>query len=221
MPSAAVLAAVAMVATAILLVPGWLTATVPAAVDYLRVSLTAAVRGPADAVPEFGPLVPLLVPAAAVVLASAIACLAVRAVLDGSAWRLGRAAPAWQRIDPLAGLSRICSAQTLTGIVANGCGLVAVVAAACLASRPLVGLVAAADAAAGVDRWLAAARSFALPTLAVAAAVAVAQWGLARLRFERRIRMTPEELKEEMKSLEADRRVRLTRERESRSHTAR
>ena len=55
----------------------------------------------------------------------------------------------------------------------------------------------------------------------VATAVAAAQWGLSRLRFERRIRMTPEEFKEEMKSLEADRKVRLTRERESRSHTAR
>lgn len=221
MPSAAVLAAIAMVATAILLVPGWLSATVPAAVAYLRASFTAAVREPMDAAPEFQSLLPLLVPTAAVVLASTIACLAVRAVLDGSAWRLGRAAPSWQRIDPRAGLARICSAQTLAGIVANGCGLLAVGAAACLASRPLVGMVAGADAAAGVDRWLGAARAFTLPTLAAATAVAAAQWGLSRLRFERRIRMTPEEFKEEMKSLEADRKVRLTRERESRSHTAR
>jgi flagellar biosynthesis protein FlhB len=60
-----------------------------------------------------------------------------------------------------------------------------------------------------------------LPTVAAAAAVAAAQWGLARLRFEKRIRMTPQEFQEEMKGMEADPKVRLRREQGSRSHTAR
>jgi flagellar biosynthesis protein FlhB len=41
------------------------------------------------------------------------------------------------------------------------------------------------------------------------AAVAVAHWGLARLRFERRIRMTPQEFAAEAKSMQADPKVRL------------
>ena len=44
------------------------------------------------------------------------------------------------------------------------------------------------------------------------AAVAVAQWGLARWRFERRIRMTPQEFADEAKSMQADPKVRLLRQ---------
>lgn len=222
MPTAAVLAGVAMAATALVLVPGWLRLTIPAAVDFFRQSLVAAVRGSADPLSEaVPPPLPLVVPTAAVVLAAAAASIALRAALDGSAWRLARAAPAWQRIDPLNGLSRIFSGQTLTAIVTNICGLAAIVAAACFAAAPLAGLVAAADATAGVDRWLGAAQALAFPTVAAAAAVAAAQWGLARLRFEKRIRMTPQEFQEEMKSMEADPKVRLRRDQASRSHTAR
>jgi nitronate monooxygenase len=42
MPTAAVLAGVAMAATALVLLPGWLTLTVPAAIDFFRRSLVAA-----------------------------------------------------------------------------------------------------------------------------------------------------------------------------------
>lgn len=222
MPTAAVFAAVAMAATALVLVPGWLTLTVPAAIDFFRRSLAAAIRGPADPLAEIVlPPLSLVVPTAAVVIAAAAVGLALRAVLDGSAWRLERAAPAWQRIDPLHGMARIFSGQTLAAIVTNAVGLVAIVAAACFAAAPLVSLVATADATAGVDRWLGAVRSLTFPTVAAAAAVAAAQWGLARLRFEKRIRMTPQEFQEEMKSMEADPKVRLRREQASRSHTAR
>jgi flagellar biosynthesis protein FlhB len=64
-------------------------------------------------------------------------------------------------------------------------------------------------------------RSLTFPTVAAAAAVAAAQWGLARVRFEKRIRMTPQEFQDEMKSMEADPKVRLRREQGARSHTAR
>lgn len=222
MPTAAVFAAVAMAATALVLVPGWLTLTVPAAIDFFRRSLAAAIRGPADPLAEIVlPPLLLVVPTAAVVIAAAAVGLALRAVLDGSAWRLERAAPTWQRIDPLHGMARIFSGQTLAAIVTNAVSLVAIVAAACFAAAPLVSLVAAADATAGVEVWLGAVRSLTFPTVAAAAAVAAAQWGLARLRFEKRIRMTPQEFQEEMKSMEADPKVRLRREQASRSHTAR
>lgn len=222
MPTAAVFAAVAMAATALLLVPGWLTLTVPAAIDFFRRSFVTAIRGPADPLAEMIPSpVPLVVPTVAVVLAAAAVGIALRAALDGSAWRLERAAPSWQRIDPLNGLSRIFSGQTLAAIVTNAIGLAVIVASACFAAVPLVGLVATADATAGVDRWLGVVRSLTVPTVAAAAAVAAAQWGLARLRFEKRIRMTPQEFQDEMKSMEADPKVRLRREQASRSRTAR
>lgn len=214
MPNAVLLAWVAMVATAVLLLPGWSRATMPAAIDFFRQSLTAAIRTPAAEVLEPSTVLPaaLLVPTAAVVLATAAAGIVVRVLLDGSAWRLGRAAPAWQRIDPLAGLTRIFSVQTLGALAMNACCLVALAAAAGLAAGPIIGLIAMADGATESDRWLGAARSLLLPTIAAAAAIAACQWGLARLRFERRIRMTTEEFQTEMKSMEADPKIRLMRE---------
>ena len=214
MPNAVLLAWVAMVATAVLLLPGWSRATVPAAIDFFRQSLTAAIRTPAAEILEPSTVLPvaLLVPTAAVVLATAAAGIVVRVLLDGSAWRLGRAAPAWQRIDPLAGLTRIFSIQTLSALAMNACCLMALAAAAMLAAGPIIELIAVADGATESERWLGATRSLLLPTIAAAAAVAAGQWGLARLRFERRIRMTTEEFQTEMKSMEADPKIRLMRQ---------
>lgn len=214
MPNSALIAWISMLATALLLLPGWARAIMPAATDYFRTSLAAAVRGSADVVPAPAALLPvtLLVPTAAVVLAAAVAGIVVRVLLDGSSWRLGRAAPAWQRIDPLAGVARIFSLQTITNLLLNACGLAALVAAALLSARPLIGLLANAEGAPESERWLGAARGLLLPTVAAAAAIAAAQWGLARMRFERRIRMTPEEFQDEMKSMEADPKIRLMRE---------
>jgi flagellar biosynthesis protein FlhB len=45
--------------------------------------------------------------------------------------------------------------------------------------------------------------------------VAVGQWLLARRRFEHRIRMTPQELADEQKEMQADPRVRLLNQRRS------
>lgn len=221
MPTAALLAWVAMMATAILLVPGWSRATTTAAVDFFRQSFTAAIHDHGRPLPEPAALLPVSVvmPTALVVLVTAAAGLLVRFLLDGSPWRLGRAAPDWRRINPLAGCARIFSRQTLTAMVWNAGCLALLVGAALLASKPIAGLVAAADTTADSERWLAAARALLLPLTAAAAAVAAAQWGLARLRFERRIRMTPDELKDELKGLQADPRVRLQREKQPAPHT--
>jgi flagellar biosynthetic protein FlhB len=205
-PNSSLLAWVAMVATAVLLLPAWSRAVMPAATEFMRKSLVSAVGGHRETAIEPDLLLPLalVLPTAAVVLAAAAAGIVVRFLLDGSAWRLGRAAPDWRRIDPLAGIARIFSLQTAAAVLTNACCLAVLVAAAALAAGPLAGLVASAEGLDDSARWVGAARALLLPLVAAAAAVAAGQWGLARLRFERRIRMTPEEFRDEMKSLEAD-----------------
>jgi flagellar biosynthetic protein FlhB len=154
----------------------------------------------------------ILLPTLGVVLASTSAALAVRFMLDGLSWEPGRLAPDLQRVDPFAGLRRICSLATLGAIVGSGLGLAALVAATGFAARPLVAILsAAAGPVTGAQAWAAASHTL-TGLAAAAAAVAVVQWGLARLRFERRIRMTPQEFADEAKSMQADPKVRLLRQ---------
>ena len=48
-----------------------------------------------------------------------------------------------------------------------------------------------------------------LPVVATAGGLAACQWGLARMRFEKRIRMTPDEFKDESRGMQADPKIRL------------
>lgn len=221
MPLSSLPAWIAAVVTAVVLAPAWARATLPAAAEMLRATIAPAGRGPLDELGVPGLLVPgLLLPTVALILASGGAGLAVRALLDGMAWRSARIAPALSRIDPLAGLARILSLRTLAAVLGNAVALAVLVAAAAWFVGPLVaggqgampGIDAAADPVAIVARGQAAI----LPLAAVAAAVAAVQWGLARWRFEGRIRMTPEEFQEEARSLQADPKVKLMRERSRR-----
>jgi len=196
--------------TAILLAPAWARSTIPAAADSFRESCAAALGGGGrvDGLPWPLPAAVVL-PTLALIAASAAAGLAVRFACDGVSWLPGRAAPDLRRIDPLAGLRRIFSVGTLATIGVSAAGLAALVAAALLVARPLAAIQAVAVSPDGVAAvaavgWWAAAR-----LVAVAAAVAACQWLLARRRFERRLRMTPQELAEEQKDLQADPRVRL------------
>ncbi|MEI6241318.1 MAG: EscU/YscU/HrcU family type III secretion system export apparatus switch protein [Planctomycetia bacterium] len=212
-PNAALPAFVAMVAAAVLLLPGWSRTAVPAAGTFMRESLAAAfTRHGHDAI-DASKLVPaqVLLPTAALVLATAGAGLCIRFLFDGSAWRLSRAAPRWRRIDPLAGIARVLSVATLRAVLWNGACLAVIVCAAAFAAGPLVGLLQSSAPVIEAERPLTAIRAVLLPVLLAAAAVAAAQWGLARLAFERRLRMTPEEYKEEMRGLEADPRIKLER----------
>jgi flagellar biosynthetic protein FlhB len=214
MPAAALPAWAAGAATTLLLLPAWGRATLPAAADMVRDAIRAGMS-PRAAACEWAAVTPaaILLPTIGLVMASAGASLAVRFILDGFSWEPGRVAPDLQRVDPLAGLRRIFSAATLGAVVGSGLGLGALVAAATLASGPLVAILAAADApAAGPQAWAAASHVL-LALVATAAAVAAAQWGLARLRFERRIRMTPQEFADEAKSMQADPKVRLLQQR--------
>ena len=210
MPAAALPAWAAGAATALALLPAWGRATLPAAADMLRDAMRHGVVHHA-APAEWSALVPaaIVLPTLGVVLASAAAALAVRLVLDGLSWEPGRVAPDLQRVDPVAGLRRMFSVATLGAIVGSALGLGVLVAATVLAARPLVAVLSSADGpVAELQAWAAANHTL-LALAAAAAVVAVAQWGLARLRFERRIRMTPQEFADEAKSMQADPKVRL------------
>ena len=210
MPAAALPAWAAGAATALALLPAWGRATLPAAVDMLRHAIRTGAA--ADAVsPDPAAVVPaaVVLPTIGLVLASAAVALAVRLLLDGLSWQPGRIAPDLGRVDPLAGLRRIFAWSTLHGILGGGLGLTILVTAVTWACGPIVAVVAAGDGqATGPQAW-AAARQTCTALAAAAVLVAAGQWCLARLRFERRIRMTPQEFADEAKSMQADPKIRL------------
>lgn len=217
-PNAALPAFVAMTAAAMLLLPTWAATAVPAAAAAMRAAITAAFSPAGDlartsAVDPAALPLGVVAPTAALVLAVAGVGLAVRFLLDGSAWRLSRALPQFRRLDPRAGFARVFSLGTFRAVAWNGVCLATIAAVGAVAAAPLVRLLTSAEPLVDADRALAALRGGLMPVVAAAAAVAAAQWGLARLAFERRIRMTPEELKEELRGLEADPRIRSERQR--------
>jgi flagellar biosynthetic protein FlhB len=212
-PTAALPAWAAAAGTAILILPGWARSTIPAAAEAFRAAAGAAAS--AGDIPWPVSLA-LVGPTLWLVAASATAGLAVRAACDGFSWRPERAGFDLRRINPVGGFGRIFSSGTMTTIIGSAVGLGVMLATAGLASRPFLGLLAAGlatdAAAAGRVAWRATAW-----LVAGAALVAAAQWALARRRFEHRIRMTPQELAEEAKDMQADPRVRLLHQQRSRS----
>jgi flagellar biosynthesis protein FlhB len=210
MPMAGLPAWVATVATTLLLLPAWAQATFSAATDMMQQSVcfTAAGRGSQ-------PLLDLEVPAAVVLPTLALVAVAgavglsVRVLLDGPAWRPARLVPAFDRISLLAGLARICSRATLMSLAGNACGLAVLVTAAALSARPLVSIIGAGEIVVEPALVSSAAQRAILPLLAVAMVVAACTWVFSRLRFEQRIRMTPQEYADEARSMQADPKVRL------------
>ena len=212
-PNAAIPAFTALMAAAVLLLPGWSQTVLPAAGGFMRESLAAACAARVPGGIDLPLLFPaeLLLPTAALVVAAAGAGFCVRFFLDGSTWRLARAAPRWRRIDPVAGVARVLSLATLRAALWNGLCLAVLVAAAAFATGPLASMLQQPGPLLDAGSAIAALRGLLLPVLIAAAAVAAAQWGVARLAFERRLRMTPEEFREEMRSLEADPKIRFER----------
>lgn len=221
MPLSILPAWIAAVITAVALGPAWAAATLPAASEMLEASILAAGRDRGIAL-DLPAVVParLVLPTVAVVLVSGGVGLLVRLLLDGAAWRPARILPAAHRIDPLAGLARILSLQTAIAIGANALALAMVATAAAWAIGPLV-----VDGANGGSIDLVAEPlplfvrgQRAIFGLAIAAAVvAAAQWAAARWRFEQRIRMTPQEFQDEARSMQADPKVKLMREKTRRT----
>lgn len=207
MPAAALPAWVATVGTTVFLGPTWASATIDAATGLVRETFVAAGRGPGAEPPASASVIAVALPTAAVVVAAAAAGLGVRFVLDGVSWQPGRVVPAYRRIDLLAGFGRIFSFRTLASACGAGLCLAVLATASALAMHPLVAAKGADPMAAFVVAWQRVAG-----LLAVAAAVAVVAWLAARRRFERRIRMTPDELAEEAKSAGADPKIRLFRQ---------
>jgi flagellar biosynthetic protein FlhB len=210
MPAAAGLAWVASAVVVVMLLPGWARATLPAAAEMLRGVLAAcAVVGREP--PSLGELLPvsLLAPSVGLVLAAAVAGLAVRIACDGFGWHPGRVAPDLARVDPWAGLSRIFSARSVLAVIGNAAALVLLAAAAVFVSGPLLGGDGVGDPGqAALVAW----RQLGW-LVAAAVVVAACQYAVGRLRFERAIRMTPQEFADEQKSMQADPKVRLMQQR--------
>lgn len=202
---------VAVLATTVLLLPSWAEATLPAAAAMMRQAVVAATAA-APLEPDVLLPVALLLPTVLVVAAAAAAGLAVRFLLDGSGWQLSRAAFRLDRIGIVGGLARIFSAATLRAVAGAAAGLAVLVAAAMLAAGPLVAILRDGGAIAEPARVFSAAHRLLLPLVAAAAAVAAAGWLATRARFERRIRMTPEEYADEARGMQADPKVRLMRQ---------
>ena len=202
---------VAVLATTVLLLPLWARATLPAAAAMLRRAVVTALTGGPLALDDLVP-VALVLPTVLVVAAAAAAALAVRFLLDGSGWQLARAAFRFERIGLVGGLSRIFSAGTLRAVAGGAAGLAVLVTAAGLAAGPLVRLLDDGGAIAEPLRLGAAVHRLLLPLVLAAVAVAAVGWVSTRARFERRIRMTPEEYAEEARGMQADPKVRLARQ---------
>lgn len=208
MPSAAPLAWAAAAVTAMALLPAWTRATLPVASELMRWTLLPSAPGEVLAAELRRHAVGLALPAACLVVAAAIAALVTRVVCDGLSWQPARIAPCLHRIDPLAGLARMLSFRTLAGALGSTAGLAALAIAAALASGPLVAVIAGGLDDEGPGRAALAAWQVLMCLSLTAAAVAGVHYAVARLRFERRIRMTPQEFTDELKGLQADPKVR-------------
>ncbi len=206
MPTAALPAWVATAGTAVLLLPAWAAATMPAAAEMLRGTISNAARAARDGDVELPAALPVVLPTLALMLAAAAAGIGVRILFDGLSWQPSRALPMLRRIDPWAGLARVFSFRTFTTAMTAGIGLAALAVVAFWSLRPLRAATAGIPEPALVAAvaWRSAAWLF-----AAAAVVAGCRWGGARRRFERQIRMTPQEFAEEMKSDQADPKIKL------------
>lgn len=214
-PAAALPAWAATVVTTVLLLPAWWSATVAAASTALRRTV-ASTDGTA------WHLAAMALPTVALVLAAAAVGVGVRLLFDGFRVDFGRVLPAGSRVSPWAGLKRVLAPATAGRALAGGLflappALVAVrgvpslleTLSAPLATAPLsgppeaiVGHVANAVPAAFAALW---------PVVAAALAAALVRHAVRRRLAERRLRMTPEELREELRDLSAPGAVKWTR----------
>jgi flagellar biosynthesis protein FlhB len=207
MPMASLPAWVATVATTLLLLPAWAQATFSAATVMMQQSARFSGAGLDILLPAA-----VVLPTLAVMAVAGAVGLVVRVMLDGPAWRPARVMPAFDRISLLGGLARIFSTATLMSLAGHACGLAVLVTAAALSARPLVAVIGSGEMAHDPARLFAAAQQAILPLVAAAAVVAACTWAFSRLRFERRIRMTPQEYADEARSMQADPKVRLMRQ---------
>jgi len=212
MPNAAPLSGAAAALAALLLAPVWAQATFPAAAACLQEYLAAAMAvGPAGSELRMTAVLAPAVwaPTVGVVLAAAGVGLAVRLVLDGFSWRPARAGIDLARVHPWTGLVRIASWRTLAAACGSAAALVVLIVAVLAGAAPLAAVLGSPDTLLDPVRGFRAAWQPLVAAAATATVVAAVQYVAARLRFERRIRMTPQEFADEAKSLQADPKIRL------------
>ena len=209
-PTGAVLGWPAMASVVLVALPVWFRATASAAVAAIEnIQMTGKGGG-------YQIFLPIVFPTLVVVVLALGVLLLVRTLFDGAAWRLDRLVFRFERIDPKIGLQRIISKTTVVRVAISFLGFAILVSSAWLFAGPLI--VALSDLSVRSSRGagqgsevLSAAVNYLWGILAVAGIVSVLDWWLQRFRFERKIRMTPSELREELRSLRADPKVRWQR----------
>lgn len=220
LPKASLLAWCVSAAVVIALLPAWSRTVGSSAVSFFREVIPAACHPS----PSLGPIFPwgLVVPSVGILAAAAAAALAVRTVFERIRFAPSRVLPKASRIGPLGGFSRIAAGFGPGRLVDASLSLAALLAAVLVAATNLAPRLAAFELGEPSASLLAAWESL-WTVLAAAGAVAAVRFAVARWGFERRIRMTPEEYKESMRSLQADPRVQWRRDelRRSRPRAAR
>ncbi len=162
----------------------------------------------ATLIEHWNALVPALAAALVPLVALALgASLAVQLAQSGLMFRPEQAAPDFARVSPLAGLARLWSAGSLARLAFGllKIGAIGAMTFWCLYHRR--GELASISAL-SVDDLARYVWETCLWTCAKIAmglgALALVDYGIARWRFERDLRMTPQELREEMRVLQGD-----------------
>jgi len=202
-PTGAVLGWPAMASVVLVALPVWFRATAS------NIQMTG--KGGGHQI-----FLPIVFPTLVVVVLALGVLLLVRTLFDGAAWRLDRLVFRFERIDPKIGLQRIISKTTVVRVAISFLGFAILAASAWLFAGPLIVVlgdfsVRSSRGAGQGSEVLSAAVNYLWGILAVAGIVSVLDWWLQRFRFERNIRMTPSELREELRSLRADPKVRWQR----------
>ncbi|MBT6460888.1 MAG: hypothetical protein HOK57_13885 [Planctomycetaceae bacterium] len=211
-PNGAVLGWPAMAAVVLFAMPVWCRTTSSATVAAIE-NIQMTGNGGGSYV-----LLPIVLPTVVVVTLALGVLLLVRTFFDGAAWRLDRLVFRFERIDPKIGVQRIASKVTAVRAASSFVGLAILASAAWLLAGPLIVVLTDFPAHAGAGAGGGQGSSLLFPAvnylwgiLMVAGVVAAADWWLQRFRFERKIRMTPSELREELRGLRSDPKVRWQR----------
>lgn len=214
MPMAITLGWVAGVAVALACIPIWTAIVVQGGVDMLRQTLSIAIARPGSSPPTFDLKVPLgiLVATLAVMFVTTLTVVVIRMLTDGISLNFSRALPTLEKISPLAGIGRIFSWLTLFRMLGGAVTLLILIAVAGISLDEIVSLIGQQvdqiePSIAGMTVWRAS-----WSIVLAAAGTGAAQWFVQRRRWEQSIRMTPQEFQEELRSLQADPMIRISRE---------
>ncbi len=172
----------------------------------LRAALAAAGRsgGAGEALAALGDALPVVLVWLAVPLAAAIAAPALQGAL---VWTATPLAPKLERISPLAGARRLFSGSTLLELAKGLLKLAIVAVATVLVLRPLAeGAERLAELGPVQLLDVLGAQSVRLAGLVLAALLVLAavDWAWQRLQHLRQLRMTRQEVKEELRDSEGD-----------------